>query len=112
MNQNIYTVYDQKARAYLTPFFMPEDGMAIRTFSDCVNSKDHHFGKHPSDYTLYKMGVYDDNSADLLAIPLQSLGNGVEFVEIPPPEPLNGQKTPISNDAPILAGAESGNTAL
>lgn len=35
----IFAIYDSKAKAYLTPFFLPKYEMAVRTFKDCVNSK-------------------------------------------------------------------------
>lgn len=60
MKQNIYTVLDQKAGAYLAPFFMLNDGMAVRTIENCLFDKDHQFFRHPEDYLLYKIGEYDD----------------------------------------------------
>lgn len=80
MKQQIFTIFDQKAKAYLPPFFLPAAAMAIRTFSDCVNSPDHMFGKHPADYTLIELGSFCDSSAAITVheIP-QVLGTGVEF---------------------------------
>ncbi len=123
MNHKMFTIFDEKAKAYLTPFFLPESGMAVRTFADCVNSETHQFGKHPSDYTLFTLGVWDDSDAQLNMFDRSiSLGNGVEFIqptkkdlqqiedeylhETPSPE------TPINNDAPILPGAEGGNSEV
>lgn len=57
MMQKIFTIYDSKAHAYLPPFFLPEAGMAVRVFSDCVNDKSHQFSKHPGDYTLFQIGT-------------------------------------------------------
>ncbi len=79
MKHKIFCVYDSAADAYLPPFFMPESGQAIRVFGDCVNSADHQFGKHPSDYTLFFLGGFDDRSAwiDLESAPVKLI-NGVE----------------------------------
>lgn len=60
MKQNIYAVYDHKAAAFLPPFFMPTNGMAIRAFSDCVNDDNHQWNKHPGDYALFRIGEFDD----------------------------------------------------
>lgn len=60
MFHNVFSVYDNKAKAYLPPFIMHNDAMAVRVFGDCVNSEDHQFGKHPDDYTLFRIGVFDD----------------------------------------------------
>jgi len=62
MKHRVFTIFDDKARCYLPPFTLPEQGMALRTFSDCVNSPDHQFGRHPADYTLFELGFFDDNS--------------------------------------------------
>ncbi len=113
MIQHIMTVYDNKAKAYLPPFFLPAVGMASRTFADCVNSDDHQFGRHPQDYTLFELGTFEDNKAtfDIFPAPV-SVGNGVEFLE--PDEQPDLFKDPaneIPDDTPVLSSAKSGNSA-
>jgi len=80
----IFTVYDEKAEAFLPPFFLPAIGMATRSFSECVNSKDHQFGKYPHDYTLFHVGEWDELTCKFEIKSNKSLGNGVEFKEITP----------------------------
>lgn len=63
MNQLIFTVYDVKAKAYTPPFFIHTQDMAVRGFADAINDQQHAFGKHPEDYTLYKLGTFNDTSA-------------------------------------------------
>lgn len=58
MNQNIYAIYDTKAHAYLQPFFLPANGVAIRAFMDCCSDPNHNFGMHPEDYHLVKLGMW------------------------------------------------------
>lgn len=119
MIHNIFTIYDEKAAAYLPPFFLPTDGMAIRTFSSCINSPDHQFGAHPQDYTLFKLGQYDDNTAELISSTRTiSLGNGVEFITPAQPdqsELLGDEKistpTKVGDEPPIQSSPESGNSA-
>lgn len=89
----IFSVYDSKAKAHLPPFFLPEEGMAIRTFKDCINSKEHQFGAHPEDYTLKQIGTFDDSSGVLLNTELESetcMNNisGLSLVEIQPTREL------------------------
>ena len=62
MKYGMFSIYDEKAQAYLPPFILPETGMAIRTFGDCINSQEHQFGKHPADYTLYQIAEFDDDT--------------------------------------------------
>ena len=61
MNLEIYAVFDKAAKAYMTPFFTHNEGLAMRSFSDAVNNPDSPFFRHPNDFTLYKMGAFDDN---------------------------------------------------
>jgi len=81
MKHKIFTIYDSKAKAYLTPFFLHEDGMAIRVFADCINDTTHQFGKHPEDYTLFNIGSWSDEKAKFLTNNPIALSNGIELVE-------------------------------
>jgi len=79
--QNLFTVYDAKAEAYLQTFQLPTTAMAVRVFAECCNSKDHQFGKHPSDYTLFHLGTFDELNGGINSHAPKSLGNAVEFVK-------------------------------
>lgn len=113
MIQRIFTIFDEKANAYLPPFFLPTSGMAVRTFTTCLRSPDHQFGLHPEDYTLFDLGAFDDNTAQIdLSAGTKMIGNGVMFLEpTHTPDLPDGQKTTLEHDAPVLSGAESGNSA-
>lgn len=80
MKHTIHAVYDEKAKAYLPPFFLPNEAMAIRVFSDCVNSDDHQFGKHPSDYTLFSFGYFDIDTGEFELADPRKTRNGVEVL--------------------------------
>jgi len=54
-----FSIHDAKAQAFLTPFFFATDGQAIRVFSDTVRDPNHAFGKHPEDYSLFRIGEFD-----------------------------------------------------
>lgn len=64
---NAYSILDRKAAAFMSPFFMHQDGLAHRSFGDLVNDKNHQLGvnRHPEDYALYKVGTWDDSSGKL-----------------------------------------------
>lgn len=55
-----FAVMDIKAAAYNTPFFMANNALAIRAFSDLVNDTRSKVNSHPEDYTLYFIGDFDD----------------------------------------------------
>lgn len=80
MKLSIFSVYDSKAQAYLPPFYMPRKQMAVRTFAECVNSKEHQFGKWPHDYTLFHLGGFDDETGLFDVFAPVSLGNGLEHL--------------------------------
>lgn len=76
----IYTVYDSKVEAYLRPFFMQSRGEAIRAFTDAVNDQNTQFNKHPEDFTLFELGMYDDQNGGIeMHTAKVSLGTAVEF---------------------------------
>ncbi len=80
MKHKMFVIYDTKANAYMQPWFLTQEGMALRAFSDCVNDADHNFGRHPEDYTLFKIGEFDDANANVTWTAPKSMGNGIEFV--------------------------------
>lgn len=82
MKLKAFAIFDQKAKAFLPPFFLPETAVAVRTFGDCVNTKEHAFGRHPADYTLFGLGQFDMDSGSLLpaAEGIQVVINGVQLL--------------------------------
>lgn len=96
----IFSIFDAKAEAYISPFYMTHTGQAIRTFTDCVNSPDHQFGAHPEDYTIFELGEFDDSTAhfQLMSTP-KPLGNGLEFVDSNHPE--NRKNGKVGNDTQL-----------
>ena len=62
MNTMVFTVRDTKAGAYLNPFFMPNEQVAIRSMDHCLRDPNHGFALSPEDYALYILGEYDDST--------------------------------------------------
>lgn len=62
MKSKVFTVYDSKLEAYMSPFLMQTKGQALRAFSDSVNSAEskNGFYHHPEDFTLFEIAEYDD----------------------------------------------------
>ena len=82
MNHYMCSIYDNAAKAYLPPFVLPKIAMARRVFSDCINSPEHQFNKNPSDYTLFEIGLFDDNTGLIALLPQgpQKIVAGIELV--------------------------------
>lgn len=74
-------VYDVRAGAYMTPFFVQSKGIAIRSFEAACRKPDSAFAQFPNDYTLFYVGDYDDSKASFenaapVPVPLAS---AIEF---------------------------------
>ena len=65
MKLYVFTIFDSAAGAYLRPFLLRSNGEAMRTFqNECMNA-DSPLSQHPEDYSLYRIGSYDDNKGEL-----------------------------------------------
>ena len=66
MKYNAYAIFDKGVQAYMRPFFMQADGQAMRLFGDMSVDAEHDIGKHPEDYSLFRIGEYDESSGELI----------------------------------------------
>jgi hypothetical protein len=87
MKLNVYSIHDKAATAFTQPFFMHNDGLAIRAFQDNVNAKDeNNISKHPEQFSLFKLGEYDDATGVITPLPSPDfISGGLELVN-PTPE--------------------------
>lgn len=68
MKMKIYSIFDQAAEAFATPFFMHNDGLAIRAFQDNINAEDeNNLSKHPEQFKLFCLGDFDDKNGTIAA---------------------------------------------
>lgn len=67
----VFSVFDCKAQAFLTPIFCPTRGVAVRMFQAAVVDEGHDFHRFAEDYTLFELGDFDEQSAkfDLYSTP-------------------------------------------
>lgn len=66
MRKVYYAVYDKQAEVYSAPFLEVKDGTAIRAIQDLViNNKDHVFAKHPSDFSLHRLGEFNETTGTI-----------------------------------------------
>lgn len=80
MLTNAYSLFDNKALVFHTPWFQPTHGAATRMVSDLVNDMQTQVGRHPGDYVLYQIGTYDDSKGQL--IPLSPLVHVVDAIAL------------------------------
>ena len=80
MKLNAYTIYDVASGVYMRPFFSQADGQAVRGFKDIACDADHEIGKHPEDYTLYRIGAFNDTTGKMEGEELEKLATALEMV--------------------------------
>lgn len=87
--QNAYSLYDVKSLTYSPPFYALAVGAAVRMLSDLVQDQGTSVGRHPSDYKLYCVGVFDDAKGELMAhSPILHVIDAAALVKIETQMPL------------------------
>lgn len=88
----VYSVFDCKAEAYLQPFFAPTNAVAIRNFIEAALDQKHQFHKYAADYTLFEIGMFNEETAWLDAQPSpRNLGNALQLTAIHSTEGHDGE---------------------
>lgn len=66
MKMSIFTIYDSATEAYMRPFFAQSPGQALRMFIDDVQEEGTPCNKHPEDYALFEIGIFDDSTSEII----------------------------------------------
>lgn len=81
----IFSIYDDKVEAYLSPITAPTTAAAVRMFETAANDESHDFHKHAGDYTLYEIGLFDEEHGTIMPLdPRKSLGTALEHRNFTP----------------------------
>jgi len=67
MEIKIYSIFDNKAEAFMLPFFMHRDAEAMRAIATTAMDEQSSIYHHPLDYTLYRIGVFDNTNGSFVA---------------------------------------------
>lgn len=87
MKLEMFSVYDEKAVAFIRPFCMPNAQMAIRALRDSAQSAESAFSRNPGDYTLYGVGQFDEDTGEISTYgPPRVVATLLQLVEGPPIE--------------------------
>ncbi len=82
-NENVYSVYDSKAKAWILPFFSDNDETAYRSFRTAALAEEHQFNVHADDYTLFWIGEWDETSGVIGGVAAKvSLGTALQAQEV------------------------------
>lgn len=80
MKLNAYAIYDMAAVAYMRPFFLQTDAQAERMFTDLAIDADHPVGQHPGDYSLIRIGSFNDSNGQFEDASNETVCTGLEAV--------------------------------
>ncbi len=82
MKLNIYAIYDTAAAVYQRPFTSQSDGEVTRTFSDIACDAEHPIGQHPEDYSLHRIGSFNDQDGKIIAEDRECIATALELVAL------------------------------
>lgn len=66
MRVRMFAIRDLKVEAFMTPYFAMTDAQAVRMFGDSVNEAGSALNRHTDDYSLFRIGEWDDQSGQVL----------------------------------------------
>lgn len=70
----LFALYDSKVSSFANPVCARSDGEAIRMVTDAAADPSTLFSKHPSDFVLYCVGTYDEDTGEVAPTKLSNLG--------------------------------------
>ena len=65
ITQQLFCVYDSKAKHYLPPFCSHNFDTAIRQFANAVSIEGHEFNNNAQDFTLNHIGTFDSSDGQV-----------------------------------------------
>lgn len=83
MKLNVYSLFDSKAKAYGSPFYQTQHGLAIRMVTTLANDKGSEVNHYPGDFTLYCIGAFDSSTGEFTNVtPPENLGLVTNYIEV------------------------------
>ena len=78
----MYSIRDQKAEVFNTPFYMKTHGEAERNFAKATGDEKTMIHQYPKDFDLYYLGEYDDSKGKFTPIEApQHIASAIQFAE-------------------------------
>lgn len=83
----VFSIYDSAISTWLPPMYARNKGEMLRNFSDAVQDPKSNLAKHPTDYSLFELGTFDDDKCIfvLLKAPVR-LCLAADFLKVVPIE--------------------------
>jgi len=80
MKVQCYAIFDTCSGIYEKPFFSTADALVKREFQDIAMSADHPIAKHPEHYSLWRLGIFNNETGDLADEANECLWNAIEAI--------------------------------
>lgn len=81
MKKVLCSIRDVKAEAWSPPLTFASRAQAVRAFGDVVNDASSEYGKHPEDYTVFAVALFDELTGAIEVLPQpESLAVGVNLI--------------------------------
>lgn len=81
-----YSLLDNKTGHFSPPFFMNHRGHAIRAIIELGTDRNTTVGRHPADFTLCEVGVFDDQVGRFTSDETIHLGTVLSFLPAVAPQ--------------------------
>ncbi len=91
MKTQIYSIFDTAAGVYQKPIFARADGEIMREFQNICTDVEHPCGQHPEDYSLIRLGNFNDQNGLVANEENECLCTGLEMVAAARSKRGNGQ---------------------
>lgn len=79
MRKVVCLLRDEVAHTFGSPVTFDSIDVAVRCFGDLLSDRDTLPGKHPADFSLYKIADYDDVAGDLFPCDRVVISRGSDF---------------------------------
>lgn len=86
MKKPMFTIFDSAAQVYNNPWCQLNDATAIRSIRQAVFDPNTDIHRSPEDFSLFRIGEYDDETAHLELLPTPKLIAKAHELTQPEPE--------------------------
>ena len=82
MKVKLYAVLDQASGVYDGPVPAAADGVAMRNFANMAKNENTAIGMNPRDYSLWRVGVWDDSTGEIIPETKHCLGHAIDVLNV------------------------------
>ncbi len=81
LSLSVFSVFDSKVGAFLTPFFVANRAVALRSFMAACQDEGSDFHRFSDDFTLFEIGLWDSETGDFVPLDAKlNLGLASQFL--------------------------------